>query len=93
MVKTLLLSNIIDQKSHPNVHKSVMVVKYCPPLCPLLISCIYFRLHSAEEQLLALDLKRRVGVQYVARSWVPCYIFNNILNPIRGLRDLQIDNS
>lgn len=55
MVKTLLLSNIIDRKSHLNLHKAVMVVKYYPPLCPLLVSCVYFRLHSAEEQLLALD--------------------------------------
>lgn len=29
----------------------------------------------------------------MARSWVPCYILNNILNPVRGLRDLQIDNA
>lgn len=59
MVRALLLSDIGDQESHPNLHKAVMVVKYYPPLCPLLISCVYFRLHSAEEQLLAFDLKKK----------------------------------
>lgn len=62
MVTALLLSNVSDQKSHPNLHKAVMVVKYHPPLCPLLISCVYFRLHSAEEQLLAFDLKKKGSI-------------------------------
>lgn len=74
MVKTLLLSNITDQKSHPNLHKAVVVVKYCPPLRPLLISRVYFRLLSAEEQLLALDLIKKKRQQSMAHSWVPYYI-------------------
>lgn len=90
IVETLLLSNIIDQKSYSSLHKAVMVVKCYPLLCFLLISCVYFRLHSAEEQLLALDLRKGA----VCGLWTYSLLYlNYILNPVRGLRDLQIDNS
>lgn len=89
MVETLLLSNIIDQKSYPSLYKAVMVVKYYPLLYLLLISCVYFRLHSAEEQLLALDLKKKGGAIYGLWTYSllyfklhlkPCYGFERFAN-------------